>query len=364
MLMRHRPVQRKQELTGIFPTTMSITHSNRLVEVDALRGLAALAVVLFHYTTRFTDLFPSAAQPIVAYPNGHYGVGLFFVISGFVIFMTLDKTVFPMDFVVSRFSRLFPTYWVAIFLTFGITHWLGLPGKLVDIDSALVNMLMVHGLFRVPHVDGVYWTLEVELLFYSGMFLLYRVNCLTWIHRFLLGLLLLRLTYYLLEKHFGISLPWIVFRLLILQYIPWFALGISVYMATHRNSMGAFLSSAWTAALATATLWICESIFVAGLAMTFLAAVFLAANNKLSILRFWPFVWLGTISYPLYLLHENIGWAALLRLQTLGVPIDFAILMTLGASFFMAVALSRWVERPAMQWIRRCYRRNHAPASA
>lgn len=343
---------------------MSPPRSNRLVEVDALRGLAALAVVLFHYTTRFTDLFPSTVQPIVAYPDGHYGVGLFFVISGFVIFMTLDKTVFPMDFVVSRFSRLFPTYWAAIFLTFGITHWLGLPGKLVDIDSALVNMLMVHGLFRIPHVDGVYWTLEVELLFYSGMFLLYRMNCLTWVHRFLLGLLLLRLTYYLLEHQFGLSLPWIIFRLLILQYIPWFALGISVYLVIHRNGRGAFWPSARTAALAIATLWICESIFAACLAVIFFAVVFLAANRKLSILRFWPFVWLGTISYPLYLLHENIGWAVLLRLRTFGVPIDFAILMTLGASLFMAAVLSRWVERPAMQWIRSCYRRNHTPASA
>ena len=363
-LTRHGPGQRKSKLTGNIFKTMSISRSNRLLEVDALRGLAALAVVLFHYTTRFTDLFPSTVQPIVVYPHGHYGVGLFFVISGFVIFMTLEKTVLPMDFVVSRFSRLFPTYWAAIFLTFGITHWLGLPGKLVDIDSALANMLMVHGLFRVPHVDGVYWTLEVELLFYSGMFLLYRINCLTRVHLFLFGLLLLRLAYYLLETQFGISLPWIVFRLLILQYIPWFALGVSVYLATSRSRVGACWPSARTAALAIATLWICESILVACLAMAFLVVVFLAANSKLSMLRFGPFVWLGTISYPLYLLHENIGWAVLLRLRTLDVPIDVAILMTLGANFFMAAVVSRWVERPAMQWIRSCYRRSHTPVGA
>ena len=100
---------------------------SRLVEVDALRGLAALAVVLFHYTTRFTELFAPNPPPTFSFPDGHYGVNLFFIISGFVIFMTLEKTSRPMDFVVSRFSRLFPAYWVAIILTLSITHLLGLP---------------------------------------------------------------------------------------------------------------------------------------------------------------------------------------------------------------------------------------------
>ena len=67
--------------------------NRRLVEVDALRGLAALAVVLFHYTTRFTELFAPNPPPTFSFPDGHYGVNLFFIISGFVIFMTLEKTV-------------------------------------------------------------------------------------------------------------------------------------------------------------------------------------------------------------------------------------------------------------------------------
>ena len=138
--------------------------TSRLLEIDALRGIAALSVVLFHYTTRFTELYGRQHAASLSFPDGHYGVNLFFVISGFVIFMTLEKTSRPMDFVVSRFSRLFPVYWAAIFITLSITHALGLPDKLVGIGTALANMLMIHGLFRVPHVDGVYWTLKVELL--------------------------------------------------------------------------------------------------------------------------------------------------------------------------------------------------------
>ena len=110
---------------------------SRLVEVDALRGLAALAVVLFQYTTRFTELFATNPPPTFSFPDGHYGVNLFFIISGFVIFMTLEKTSRPMDFVLSRFSRLFPAYWVAIILTLSITHLLGLPGISSDLRFRL-----------------------------------------------------------------------------------------------------------------------------------------------------------------------------------------------------------------------------------
>lgn len=330
--------------------------SSRLVEVDALRGLAALAVVLFHYTTRFTQLFEPVALPTFSFPDGHYGVNLFFIISGFVIFMTLEKTSRPMDFVVSRFSRLFPAYWVAIVLTFSITHLLGLPGKLVDLTAAFGNLIMIHGLFRIPHVDGVYWTLEVELLFYCGMFLLYRFRRLHLIHHALLGLLALRLTYFVVERWFGIDLPWTISRLLILKYIPWFSLGISIYLVTSRHAVGAWRQPALTAACAILTLLIVDSLFLAALAVVLGAAVFLAASGHASLLRHRILVWLGTISYPLYLLHENIGWSLQLRLLELGVPIDATILIALASSLAMATALTRWLEQPAMRWIRSSYR--------
>ena len=329
---------------------------SRLVEIDALRGVAAMAVVLFHLTTRYMDLFSFKALPSFSFPHGHYGVNLFFIISGFVIFMTLEKTARPMDFVVSRFSRLFPVYWVAIFVTFAATHALGLPGKLVGFGSAVGNMLMFHGLFRVPHVDGVYWTLEVELLFYCGMFFLFRIGMLGRIHEALLALLALRLLYFVMARAFGIDLPWILFRLSILAYIPWFAIGICIYLATSRKAQGDWKAPARTAALAIFTLLIVESIGLAVLAVAMAVAVFFAASGRLTWFRNPVFVWLGAISYPLYLIHENIGWAIQLRLVELGVATDIVILLALAAALGLATLLHRTVEKPAMGWIRTRYR--------
>ena len=188
------------------------------------------------------------------------------------------------------------------------------------------------------------------------MLLLYRLKWLDRLHLALFALLFLRLGYYALAHRFSIELPWIIFRLTILQYLRWFALGISIYLATNRRGVRGWRVPALTSAMAIATLWICESTFVAALAVGLATAVFLAAGGRLPVLRFQPMVWLGTVSYPLYLLHENIGWAIQLRLHSAGVPLDMTVLVALAASLLLAGALTRWVEQPAMRWIRTRYR--------
>ncbi len=329
--------------------------AGRLQEVDALRGVAAMAVVLFHYSTRFRELYaPTPALPW-EFAHGHYGVNLFFIISGFVIFMTLDRTRRPMDFVVSRFSRLFPAYWLAIVLTFTITHWLGLPGKLVDGASALGNVIMLHGLFGVPHVDGVYWTLEVELLFYAGMFTLYRFGQLSRTPWALCALLALRMVYHLAEQIFGVSLSWTVSRLLILQFIPWFSLGVAIYLFRSKSAPAERRSSLILATAALATLAVVWAWWLALLALLLGATVFLAASGRLPWLRNPVLLWLGAISYPLYLLHENIGWSVQLTALHAGLALPWAVLLALVISLALADASSRWVERPALRWLRARY---------
>lgn len=359
----HAPLASGAVLRPSKPLLREGRAAHRLVEIDALRGLAALSVVLFHLTTRFVELFQPVPPPSLEFRGGQYGVNLFFIISGFVIFMTLEKTRRPADFVVSRFSRLFPAYWASIATTFLVTHWLGLPGKLVDAGSAMANMLMLHGLFRVPHVDGVYWTLEVELLFYGGMLLMFRLKWLDRILPALFAMLLLRWVYFGAAQVFGVDLPWTIYRLLILQYIPWFALGISIFLVLHSRAA----PPRWpllTAGFAVLTLFGTESLFMGALAVALAALVFVAASGRGPWLRAAPLVWLGSISYPLYLLHENIGWSLELRILALDVPIDVAAVGALAAALGLAALMTRFVERPAMSWIRARYRQRRQAGAA
>lgn len=340
------------------------TNSSRLKEIDALRGLAALAVVLFHFTYQFGVMFPDTPTPPFQVAHGHFGVNLFFIISGFVIFMTLDRTHSAMDFVVSRFSRLYPAYWISVLLTYLITHALGLPGKLVDAGTAVTNLLMFHSLFRVPHVDGVYWTLEVELLFYGWMLLLFVLHRLDRVF-LVTGLLLgLRLVYWAAAQWAGIDLPYIAWRLLILEHLPWFVLGLSTHAllspdtADHRHRQAAVLAIA-----AVLTLLITALPGRAALGLLFFVIVYCAASGWLPVLRRPVLVWLGSISFPLYLLHENIGWSVLLYLERRGFSPWLALTLTLALSLAIAHIVSRTVEQPAMRWIRLRWKRRLAASA-
>jgi peptidoglycan/LPS O-acetylase OafA/YrhL len=87
--------------------------------------------------------------------------------------MTLERTSRPADFLVSRFSRLFPAYWVAATVTFLTLQLAPDLGESVSYSEAIANSVMFHGLLGIPNIDGVYWTLFVELRFYWAIFLLW-----------------------------------------------------------------------------------------------------------------------------------------------------------------------------------------------
>jgi len=319
-----------------------------------------MAVVLFHFTTRYQQLYGGNEPLPLAMPHGHYGVNLFFIISGFVIFMTLERTRQAMDFVVSRFSRLFPAYWVCIAITFAVVAWLGLPGKEVTGLQALANGLMLHHLLlKVPHVDGVYWTLEVELLFYIAMLTLYKVGGLAHVHRLLAAGLLLKLLYAAAAHWAGIDLPWIVYRVLFLEALPWFAIGITVYQLT-LGGLRLGPSHALTLALALACLATTRAWPEAVLACVFGTCVWAAARGQLAWLGHRVLVFLGAVSYPLYLLHENIGWALQRWALAAGWPFYAAVIGVLAVSLLLAWAVHVAVEIPAMRAIRRRYQASQA----
>ena len=337
----------------------------RLAELDALRGVAALAVVLFHFTTRFDQLYPQSPSLGWDFAHGHYGVNLFFIISGYVIFMTLDRTRTAMDFVVSRVSRLYPAYWVSIALTFAITHWLGLPGKLVSGTQALANVQMFHGLWRVPDVDAVYWTLEVELLFYGWMLLLFALGRLHQVFIAVGALLGLRLVYWAAAQWAAVDLPFIVWRLLILDQLPWFALGLAAQVLASADASGQRHRQArWLAGSAVLVLLLTVSPARAGLALVLGALVYGAAAGRLPLLRLRVLVWLGTVSYPLYLLHEFIGWSLMLQVRQAGGGAWAALGAALGVALVLAQAVAMGVERPAMHAIRRRWKARHLTAAA
>lgn len=335
--------------------------SPRLVELDSLRGLAAVGVMLFHYTTRFDELFGHTVPPALQVPLGKYGVNMFFIISGFVIFMTLARTVKVLDFVVSRFSRLFPAFWAAIIVSFLLTHLLAVPGRTVTLETAALNFMMIHGMFKIPDVDGVYWTLEIELIFYALAFLLFIARQTARVHWALGMLIALRLAAHFASPLAGVHISWTFSHLLILPQIAWFACGIMIYRRiTHADQSP--LRDWLVVGLAMLQLTLVDGPWVGLLCAVLTTLIWAAAAGRLRILQGSILVWLGSISYTLYLLHENIGWGVILHLEQLGSPPELAIVIAIAVSLALASALTWLIEKPTMTWIRTTYRQRTAIA--
>jgi peptidoglycan/LPS O-acetylase OafA/YrhL len=328
-----------------------LSHSTdpRIGPLDALRGIAALSVVIFHFTTRF-DIEHGHTGPLIGYwPVGHYGVQLFFGISGFVIFMTLDRTSRAMDFIVSRFSRLYPAYWAAILLTTAAVMLLGATDYRQPLPVILANLTMVHGLFFIPSVDGVYWTLLVELCFYGWMLVAYLAGWLKRIEWVLLAWIGLTWLWWIFP-----DLSFRVGVVLVQKHISFFALGMLAFLVhSGRRSLAQVLP---LAAFAIVTVFVASGWELGLVALLVASLMFALAKGRLGGLNLRVLTWLGSISYALYLLHEVIGWSLIRRLEAAGVEPHVAILAAAVLSFSLATAVTLVVERPALRWIRKRYR--------
>jgi peptidoglycan/LPS O-acetylase OafA/YrhL len=148
------------------------TGRSRLAYIDALRGVAAICVMYFHYALGMLGMpgvydgidrqIASALCEFVEF--GKFGVALFFIISGFVIPSSLGLRGDIKNFMVSRFFRLYPMYWVTIAIAVSIA---ALSRTAFAPTTVLANITMLQGFAHIPDVVGVFWTLQIELIFYA-----------------------------------------------------------------------------------------------------------------------------------------------------------------------------------------------------
>lgn len=325
----------------------------RIAELDVLRGIAAVWVMLFHYTVRWFEQ-PGPPQS----PFGEYAVHLFFMISGFVIFMTLRNTKSGADFVVSRFSRLYPAYWAAVLVTAAVMAFIPPFAKsAVTFPQVAVNLTMLQQWLRVKEVDGVYWTLAIELAFYGWMFVVFKLRALNrielvgtiWIlvELFARAWERMQLTEVKLDPEI---IPAIISRTLILEHAHLFVAGMVFFrIRTEGSTIG-------RAALLGLCLF--TQFFIHGpLGTPFIGIFFgvflLIAKRQLAWLAFRPLVFLGTISYTLYLVHQNIGYAVMRQL--VDEPRFVQVSAAVAVAIALATLLTFFVEKPSLRFLRRKY---------
>lgn len=342
------------------------TLPRRQYEIDLFRFLAALAVVLYHYTSRAYG--PDHLSP-VAYPElaratryGYLGVQLFFIISGYVVLLSAEgKTV--RQFFVSRVRRLYPAFWVACTATFivvrlwgtGPANELGAPLLHAGWSQYAQNLTMLHEFWGQAHLDQAYWSLTVELSFYFLVSLLLAYRLLPHLERVLgLWLIYVAVAPYIPDEGHFFS------HLFFPQHAPFFVAGMLFFRLQRpdRRTWARYGLLLLTFVLAVRNARYGagpHGVEVAGV-IGFVGICFLlmgwATFGRFPGSRQAWLTQLGALTYPLYLLHGHIGYVAFHRLSA-GVNKYVFLGGLLAGMLLLAYAVANWVEKPLSQLLGR-----------
>jgi len=319
-------------------------NSKRLYTLDLFRGVAALSVMLLHYTYSYRIHYGQFYDSQFDFRYGYLGVQFFFIISGFVIFLTVLKSKSIFDFLYRRITRLYPTFLFCLFATFTLVSVFGLPGREKSLHTAFWNIIMIPGFFGIPSVDGAYWSLVPEVFFYIFMMFvmvskqvknILAIGCIflafTWVDKYI----------YKFPLQLGIALN--------IEWNALFFAGILFYKlkfeSLRKNLLIHFLIILSFGTVCQVLNSSIEKIIVA----SFFILFYLFSYDKLEWVKWKFFIFLGLISYPMYLIHQNVGYLLLNQLKPfLGhYPIVFVampVLSIIGISWL----IHKFIEVPSL----------------
>ena len=277
-----------------------MVRTEKIETIQSLRGIASLAVAWVHlsYRANYTPLKFS-------FLYGVLGVQVFFVISGFIIPYALHRSNYRLrdfgTFFLKRLIRLEPPYLISILLVLAlylstiIPPWLrGEPHEAFVVNGIglALHLGYLNGYFGYEWLNGVYWTLAVESQYYLLIALLFPLLA--------SNRLWLRVVTFVMLGSMSLvstSKPYIG------NFIFLFLMGI----LTWQLRVG--LVNRW-AYLAVLTVLILCSCLKPPIASTVAGTITIAAilwGDSVSFLKSRILLFLGDISYSLYLVHFSIG---------------------------------------------------------
>jgi peptidoglycan/LPS O-acetylase OafA/YrhL len=313
---------------------------NRIKIIDGFRFISIISVILFHFYSRYTqpannvNYYPYNDEFEHYFNQGHFGVKFFFIISGFVIFYTMERSASFSSFFYKRFIRLFPSMFLCSIVTFIFVELADREKIFPFFHSSTILSFLPSWTFTPPLIwnlilnrndieviSGSYWTLWVEVSFYllaGAIFFINSGNFLSnWVKALTIVTFLRIITYSKVQNIFdnGSSIKKILLMtreglhfFAVSQFMIYFTLGILFYTIFDKKKISRFNFSV-ILALSGLELYLLEhnSLRVLFILTILLFVIFIYKGEYLNFLKANLITRIGMTSYTLYLIHESIG---------------------------------------------------------
>ena len=313
-------------------------------ELDILTIIAGISVVLFHYTFRgyAADNMSTLHFPVLGsiFKYGYLGTYSFLILSGYKILLSAQNKS-ALKFILYRISRLYPSFWVAVCLTTFATLFWGGNRYHIEPLQFIINLTMLSGYVGIESVDSVYWFMFVVLKFYFLVVVLIMLNVVKY-HKYIAGIWLamsLVITFNPIPKIGFFLIP---------DYSSFLISGM-IFCSARKEGWDLYKSIVISISLLFSLYKIEQglpgfnkhygtdlSLFVVLLIITFIYLfMFFASINKNHIKLSSAFIALALCTYPLYLIHQHIGF---MLFNNYGNAENKYIL--LAATIFLMVSIS------------------------
>jgi len=333
-----------------------MTNDQRLRNIDFLRAFSILIVMFYHFR-------PFEGGELFRY--GHYGVLLFFMISGYCIQYSIESSSGPLQFLIKRWVRLLPALLVVSLVIFFLKS-MGSSYNLKDHYqfslSDLFGMILNLPFIEIPRLvyffvtgqswsyavpDSAFWSLFIEFQFYfiQALLMLFpRRRAIIWQT---ITLIILTLMQIYQIRRFNLIYD-------VGYFYPYFIIGIASALKKSNEKWILILGS-----ISSIAVILYANIFNDSIPFYFGPSIFVCLLFFLGI-KFAQFFsqwggWLqtvGIVSYPLYLIHQHIGQKFLNFLNHYSNPSVFKVLFVVFVLFCFAWLVNRYIENPIQKWIK------------
>lgn len=335
--------------------------ASRLHFLDGLRGIAILLVLLFHaYSNNWIGVLPYHDQYdyITLFHFGRYGVQLFFIISGFVIAMTLEKCKSFWDFMYRRWLRLFPAMLVcSIIILLSAPLFTARPYGAPRLIDLLPGVTFIEPeFFRITFgyyqkiLEGSFWTLFVEMKFYILAGLLYFTMGAKKMIAILVAMFFSSIVLEFASPHLPAEIAGqlnTIYKYLNYQHYGWFATGALFYQYHRYKNIKYWIMAVLLGLVAARCLGglPSKSMTVAS-TIVFLFALSLISISLQKILSNKALVFVGFISYPFYLMHEQAMISMITQVHDTypNVPGYLLPLLPIAGIIFVSWLVARYLE--------------------